>query len=169
MERLILMRHGDAQRPAPGLEDFERALTEEGRAESRLIGQALAGAGMAPDTGLVSSARRAAETWRAAAEAFPKAVCEEARGLYAASAAKLAAAVRERSERSRTLMVVGHNPGIHQYAIRLAVEAGDSDRATRPLSERFPTGSAAVFSFDSDGRPIFERLFLVKDLRDGRP
>ena len=94
MERLILMRHGDAERGAPGLEDFERDLTQEGRAESRGVGRALAEAGLAPDLGLVSAARRAAETWREAAQAFPAAGLERDDGLYAASSARLAAAAR---------------------------------------------------------------------------
>ena len=169
MQRLILMRHGDAERPAPGLEDFERGLTAEGRAESRLVGQALAEAGLAPDLGLVSSARRAAETWRAAAEAFPQALCEQDRALYAASAVRLAAAVRTVGDRAQALMVVSHNPGLHQLAIRLSVDAGASQLSTRPLFERFPTGSAVVFRFDPAGRPTFERLFLVKDLRRAKP
>ena len=37
MMRLILMRHGEAERPHPGLEDFDRALDDDGRAECRRI------------------------------------------------------------------------------------------------------------------------------------
>ena len=63
MQRLILMRHGEAERPHPGLEDFDRALDEEGRAESRRMGKALSEAGLQPDLALVSAARRTLETW----------------------------------------------------------------------------------------------------------
>jgi phosphohistidine phosphatase len=168
MQRLILMRHGDAHRQASGQEDFDRSLTDEGRSESRLIGKALAKAGLAPDQALVSSARRATETWKAAAEAFPKARITEDRSLYAAGAGRLAAAVAEAAGTAKVLMIVGHNPGIHQYAIHLAMQAGASEQATRPLYERFPTGSAVVFAFDADGVASFERLFLARDVRDRR-
>jgi phosphohistidine phosphatase len=166
MERLILMRHGDAERPAPGLGDVERALTAEGRTESRAVARALADAGLAPDLALVSAARRAAQTWEAAADCFPKAEARLDGSLYGASSTRLAAAVREASADGATLMVVAHNPGIHQLAAHLARQAGASARQVKPLYDRFPTGSAVVFAVDGDGEPSFERLFLARDYRN---
>ena len=161
MKRLILMRHGEAVRPHAGLEDFDRSLDAEGRAESRRMGLALAAAGYVPDLALVSAARRP-PTSPASAAAFPDDVAvEQGRRFYAASAATLSIAVSEAAERSDTLMVVGHNPGIHQYAVHLAARAGG------PSLYRFPTGSAAVFAFDDKGRPHFEQALMAKDLRDG--
>jgi phosphohistidine phosphatase len=166
MERLILMRHGEAVRPAPGLEDFDRALDAEGLAEARLMGEALAREGIEPDLALVSSARRTLETWRAVAESFARPIdLQEDRSLYAASASRLAAAARLVAPRGRTLMMVGHNPGIHQYAVHLARQAGASAEAVRPLYDRFPTGSIVVFGMDKNGRPSFERLLLARDFR----
>jgi len=167
MKRLILMRHGDAERQAGGQADFERALTAEGRAESRAVGKALAKAGFTPDLALVSSAERTAQTWKAAAEAFDGgARVEKDRSLYAATAVQLAQAVREAAPDGDTLMLVGHNPGIHQYAIHLTMSGGTTGKPARTLYEKFPTGSAAVFSLDLNGRPALERLFLAKDYRD---
>ncbi len=166
MQRLILMRHAEAERQAPGLGDFDRGLTAAGRAEARLIGKALGAAGLSPDLALVSPARRALETWRAAAEAFPKAAERLDPSLYAASAVRLAAAAREAAADADVLILVGHNPGIHQYAIHLAIQAGASEAGAKPLFERFPTATAAVFAVDADGRPAFERLLLARDLRD---
>ena len=161
MKRLILMRHGEAVRPQAGLEDFDRSLDQEGRAEARRMGVALAGAGFVPDLALVSAARRTLETWAAAAPAFPDDVAvEQGRRFYAASAATLSIAVSEAAERAETIMVVGHNPGIHQYAVHLCIQAGG------PSLYRFPTGSAAVFAFDGEGRPYFEQALMAKDLRD---
>lgn len=163
MRRLILMRHGEAERPSVGLEDFDRALDAEGRAESRRMGRALATAGLAPEFGLVSSSRRTVETWRAAAEAFGRNVkSHRDKRLYGATAPQIAQVVAEYASRGETLMVVGHNPGIHQYAIHLARQAG---KAGGELFEKFPTGSAAVFAVDADGHPAFERMLLAKELR----
>ena len=162
MLRLILMRHGEAERPHPGLEDFDRALDEDGRAESRRMGKALAEAGYAPDLALVSAARRTLETWAEAAAAFEgDVVVEQRRRLYAASAAALSAAVTEAGPRAQTVMVVGHNPGIHQYAAHL-VQQGGGDR--RQI-DRFPTGSAVVFAIDEEGRARLERSLMARDLR----
>jgi phosphohistidine phosphatase len=166
MERLILMRHGEAERPQPGLEDFDRALDAEGRSESRLMGRVLAKAGIVPDLALVSASRRTLETWKAVAEGFPGTIAVvEDQGLYAASASRLAVAVADAAARGRTIILVGHNPGIHQYGVHLAKQAGASDKAVRPLYERFPTGSLAVFAMGGPA-PEFERLFLVRDYRD---
>ena len=169
LERLILMRHGEAERPAPGLRDIDRDLDATGRQESRAIGFALAEAGIVPDLALLSSAKRTVETWRAAGEAFPQASAEEDPALYAASAVRLAAAVGVQAGRSRVLIVIGHNPGIHQYAIHLARQGGASKEAAGPLFERFPTGTAAVFSTPAGGPPVLERLFLAKHYRDKAP
>ena len=167
MRRLILMRHGEAERPTAGGEDVDRALDAEGRAESRRMGRALAEAGFEPDLALVSSAQRTVQTWQAAAEAFAKAVdAQFDRRLYAAGAAQIAQVVAEAAERGKAVMVVGHNPGIHEYAIHLARQAGETEG---PLFERFPTGSAVVFAIGRHGKPAFERLFLAGRLRRHAP
>ncbi len=166
MERMIIMRHGEAQRPAPGLEDFERALDATGRAESRGIGRALAEAGLAPDVALVSGAARTQETWRCAAEAFSEANVLVDDSLYAASAARLAGAVKVAAPLGRTVILVGHNPGVHQYAVHLARQAGASAKEAAPLFDRFPTGTAVVFRMDAEGQAAFERIFLAKHYRD---
>jgi phosphohistidine phosphatase len=164
MKRLILMRHGEAERPQPGLEDFDRALDDEGRAESRRMGKALAEAGLTPDLALVSAARRTLETWAGAASAFTGDVAiEQRRGLYAASAVTIAATVAEAADRAEVIMVVGHNPGIHQYAVHLAQQAGRRP-GEKPL-DRFPTGSAVVFAMDAEGKPALEQALMARDLR----
>jgi phosphohistidine phosphatase len=164
MRRLILMRHGEAERPAPGLADFDRALDDEGRAESRRLGRALVKAKLVPDLALASSARRTLETWRAVAEALPAGIeVESDRRLYGASAPQIAQLVAEAASRAETVMVVGHNPGIHQYAIHLARQA---EASAGSLYEKFATGSAAVFAMDEAGCPDFERLIEAKQLRD---
>ena len=165
MERLILMRHGEAERPAPGLQDVDRALDAAGRTESRAVGAALAAAGVVPDLALVSAARRTLETWRAAAEAFPAVVMEEDPALYAASAARIGAAVSAAAGRARTLMLVGHNPGIHQYAVHLARQGGAGTAAAGILFDRFPTATAALFAVPAQGPATLERVFLAKDHR----
>ena len=160
MRRLILMRHGEAERPNAVVDDFDRSLDEAGRAESRRMGRALAEAGFAPDLALVSAARRTLETWAGVAAAFADDVAvEQSRGLYAASAVTLSAAVTEAAGRAQTIMLVGHNPGIHQYAAHLA------QQAEAPRIDRFPTGSAAVFAFHEDGQPRLETMLRARNLR----
>ncbi|HEY5410490.1 MAG TPA: histidine phosphatase family protein, partial [Caulobacteraceae bacterium] len=101
----------------------------------------------------------------AAAAAFPADIAvEQRRGLYAASAATLSASVADAAERAQAIMLVGHNPGIHQYALHLALQAGGGRTAQRPL-DRFPTGSCAVFAIGPDGAATLEQALMAKDLR----
>src|ERR1700761_8206979 len=142
MQRLILLRHGKAEPASPG-GDFERGLTERGRSEAALAGRVLAEAGYAPDLALVSTARRAMETWQALQTWFPGARAQASRGLYHAEPGALAEAIAAAADAATTLMVVGHNPGLHELALVLPAVAG-----TRPepiLARSFPTAAAAVF------------------------
>ncbi len=163
MDRLILMRHGKAERHAAQGGDFERALAERGRQDVALIASALAAEGLAPDLVLVSAARRTRETWEAAAGAFPGATAEVLRNLYHAEAQEVLAAVREADAPAGTVMVVGHNPGLHDLSLRLAMGApADAGEITK-LRGRFPTATAAVFDIDASGAPRLARVFYASE------
>jgi len=161
MQRLILLRHGKAESTAGTGGDFERGLTERGRREAVLIGQALAQTGYAPDLVLVSTARRAMETWEATQGAFPKARMAPARELYHASADALAEAIDAAGEAVGALMIVGHNPGLHELALTLMVSP--KSRVEMTLADSFPTAAAAVFQLHEDGRFEFERFLTPRD------
>ena len=75
MHRLILLRHGKAERSAPG-GDIARRLTDRGRNDAALMGRVLAERDLIPDVALVSAAARTQETWAAVSPAFPMARAE---------------------------------------------------------------------------------------------
>jgi phosphohistidine phosphatase len=163
MQRLILLRHAKAESvPASG-GDFERALTERGRRDAALIGRVLAEAGYLPDLVLVSPARRAAQTWDEVARAFPDARVKDARSLYLATSEQIADLVDGAGEHVGALMIVGHNPGLHELALSLATAASATPAADAVLTQAFPTAAAAVFDVDSGGRLAFRTLLLPRD------
>ena len=153
MQRLIILRHGDAEKGKAGMSDFDRRLTEEGRAESLRAARLLAAAGVAPDVALVSDARRARETWEAASTAFGEVDLRLDHSLYNATVETLARAAGDALSEGGTVILVGHNPGLHGLVLDLA-RGGGGDQA---LGAGFPTAAAAVFAFE-DGRARFERL-----------
>jgi phosphohistidine phosphatase len=163
MQRLILLRHGKAESVAATGGDFERGLTERGRRDAALIGRVLAEAGMTPDLALVSAARRARETWEEAAPAFPHARLESSRLLYLASSDQLAKAVATATEPVNCLIIVGHNPGLHDYAMALLSRQSPPSPANAALIDGFPTAAAAAFQIDPSGAARFERLFLPRE------
>jgi len=159
MDRLILFRHGKAEPDSLSGDDFDRRLQPRGESEAAQMGERLAASGFSPDLVLVSAAQRTRETWDAAAPAFPQAEVRFADDLYHAESAAVRRIAEEAGQGRRAVMVVGHNPGLHELTLRLMLE-GETDRGLFAKAQRnFPTSAAAVFAF-RDGRPAAEGLFL---------
>jgi phosphohistidine phosphatase len=148
MRRLILFRHAKAESP-DGIADVERPLAERGRADAARIGAYLAEQGLRPDAALVSTARRTRETWEFAAAALrsapPVAFDDQ---LYDARAETLLEVLRETPSKTRSLLVIGHNPGMEELARALA--ASEEKDVRRSLAQKFPTGGLAVIDFSID-------------------
>jgi phosphohistidine phosphatase len=164
MRRLILFRHAKAEPRGPGEDDFDRPLAERGREDAALIGGALAMQNLAPDYALISPARRTAETWICCRDAFPRIRAELNRELYNAGPEEIRAAIDAVAERCDTLMVIGHNPGLHELAVELLIEASASNAEVERVAARFPTATAVVYDIDPLGRARLDSFFLAKEL-----
>jgi len=66
--------------------------------------------------------------------------------LYLASEARLFATLREVAETVRAVLLIGHNPGMHELAMALTDPRGTSERLVRGVRDGFPTGALAEFS-----------------------
>ena len=161
MQRLILLRHGKAESASSSGDDFERALTDRGRRDSALMGRVLSDRGLTPDMALVSTARRAQETWAEAGLAFPAARSQSLRPLYLASLYQLEQSVAATRDEAGVLLLVGHNPGLHEFA--LAHLGSPASPHRKRVIESFPTAAAAVFQVAGDGALVFETLLLPRD------
>jgi phosphohistidine phosphatase len=105
---LWLLRHGEAV-PHEKDEDFQRALTEKGEAQSRAAGAAFAALGLAWDVVLTSPKVRARDTARLACEAAGAAAAEEDEALADGFTAE--DALGRMGERGAVLLV-GHEPDL---------------------------------------------------------
>lgn len=162
MKRLILMRHGKAERSNPA-GDFERALADAGRKDAALMGRLLADEQLVPDLALVSAAQRTQDTWEEVSKAFPEAKSRTLRALYHADAARILFEVEAVMEEAETIMVVGHNPGMHELTLVLLRQGGAGSALVARAESRFPTSSIAAFTFDDAGRPVYDGLFYASD------
>lgn len=145
MKRLILMRHAKAAPPRGGDGDFQRVLAERGRYASPRVGAFLRAESLVPEVVLVSAAARTRETYQLVAQAagLPSAVFD--RELYLASPEAILGFIRRVSPRTRSLMVIGHNPGLEDLTQILA-DDGESDlKALARAAEKFPTAALAIF------------------------
>lgn len=149
MRRLILFRHSKADRPQPGEQDIARPLVERGRKDAALIGAYMAKHALTPDRVLVSPAVRTQETWKHAASAFkPAPGVTNVDRLYAASEHTILAVIKDVPASAHTLLVVGHNPGLHELALML-IASGSVD-AREALSEKLPTSGLVIIDFAID-------------------
>jgi phosphohistidine phosphatase len=149
MRRLMLLRHSAAERANPGDSDQERPLSPEGRADAATIGAYLGNHSFRPDRVLVSPSTRTRETWRQIAAALrtaPEPVFDER--IYNAAAQSLFNVIAEMAGDAQSVLMLGHNPGLHELAV-LLVATGDIDTRER-LRENFPTSGVAIIDFALD-------------------
>jgi phosphohistidine phosphatase len=149
---LVVMRHARAE---PGGEsDSLRELTQRGYDDAVEAGRWLADSGFLPDSALVSAARRAASTWLALAEGGSFDVeATYSEGLYAAGPETALDLVRETSEGTHSLVVVGHNPTMAYLAQLLDDGTGDEE-AGREMATGFPAGALARFEVRDTWRDL---------------
>jgi phosphohistidine phosphatase len=153
MRRLMLLRHAKTESNAPSGRDQDRRLDARGRKDAAEIGDWIGRHPPLPDTVMVSPAMRAKETWDIASEAMkehaPLPRVESVADLYGADPAQLLQIIRMASASDpKRLMLVGHNPGMHELSLALA-GSGDA-RARQALADNLPTSGLAVFDFAID-------------------
>jgi len=149
MRRLLLFRHAKAERSVPGMEDRARKLIERGRTDAAKVGTYMASHALIPDRVMTSPSVRTRETWKFAANAFrPPLAATTVDGLYDANAHAILRVVKEVTPAAHTLLIVGHNPGLHELAVML-IASGDVAARER-LREKLPTSSLVIIDFAFD-------------------
>ena len=141
MKRLILTRHAKSSWDDPLTPDHDRPLNERGKAAAADLGQWLASRGYVPDQVLCSDAERTRKTWAGLAPALPATpVLELKPALYHAGPDVMMAVLRH--AKGDTVMMIGHNPGIAEFAARIVAHA-----PINPDFARYPTGATLVADF----------------------
>jgi phosphohistidine phosphatase len=153
MRRLLLFRHAKAERSEPGMEDRARRLVERGQKDAATVGSYMASHALAPDHVMTSPSARTRETWKFAAPAFrPAPPVTPVDNLYDATSQDILGVIRKAPAAVRSLLILGHNPGLHAVALML-VASGDIETRER-LREKMPTCGLVIidFAFDEWGK-----------------
>jgi phosphohistidine phosphatase len=148
MLTLALLRHAKSSWSNPMLQDRERPLAARGLADAPLMGKAMAERGIDPELVLCSSSRRTRDTLGLVLPELrvePRVVYEDA--LYHASTEEMLDMLHGVQPGANRVMMVGHNPEIHAFALDL-VGAGPKHFRDR-LSAKYPTAGLAVINFAS--------------------
>jgi phosphohistidine phosphatase len=138
MKLVHLLRHAKSSHDDTALPDHDRPLAERGRRAAEQVGRRMRGQGPAPDLVLCSTARRAADTLsivRSAAGADWPVTWD--RGLYLVGASALLDRLRRVPDTVGSVLLVGHNPDLH-----------DLVRVLADLEREFPTAALASIELD---------------------
>jgi phosphohistidine phosphatase len=172
--RLLLLRHAKSDWSGQA-GDHDRPLSPRGRKAMPRVAAHMKRLGYQPHTVLCSTATRAEETLElllAQIETPPS--IHRNRALYLAEWPLLLAEIRAVEAGGSPLLVIGHNPGLEQLALALALQPqSPAERArTEKLAAKFPTAALAVLDFDiadwSEAKPGSGKLVdyvRPKDLR----
>ena len=121
MKTLYLVRHAKSSWDDPDLSDFDRPLNTRGEKDAPKMGQRLNAQGVIPDGIYSSPAVRALTTGKIIAEivGYPVNSIHTDRNLYHADEDVLLITVRSIPDSFDHVMIVGHNPGLTEFANEL--------------------------------------------------
>jgi len=113
-------------------DDFDRILTADGQAQASAIGRRLREEGLVPDAIVSSPAERARETATLCCHELdlPRTRIEYDKRLYEDNSVDLMPVVEECPEQARTVLIVGHNPGLERLVRNLAPDCGNLSLGT---------------------------------------
>lgn len=163
---LILMRHAKSSWDTAGLADHDRPLNARGIRAAKAMGDWMRANKWVPDQVLCSTAARTRETL---AGLGLQVTPEFDKHLYHASATQMLRILSK--AKGQTVLMIGHNPGIAEFAQEIVSEPPEHARFND-----FPTGAALILRFDVDSwanaawrnGEVLE-FVLPKELQDAEP
>ena len=134
------MRHAKSSWGDISLPDHDRPLNKRGRVSAQAMGGWLRTNGYLPDAAVSSTSQRTGETFHALDFDIP---VHFTRSLYHAGPEVMMDVLRDQT--AQTLLMLGHNPGIAEFADRLVTQA-----PRHPRFPDYPTCATSVIRFDVD-------------------
>lgn len=149
MKTLLLLRHAKSDWSDPHLADLDRRLNKRGQQAAAMMARHLSTVDMKPDLVLCSHAVRTEQTLAALyAEAGDTLDARIEPALYLASPGTMLSLVRNAPDSVNRLMLIGHNPGMQQFALDLIGSGAEQDWGE--VARKFPTAALAVITFEID-------------------
>jgi phosphohistidine phosphatase len=165
MRTLLLLRHAKSTHADDSISDHDRPLSERGRRVAPRMGQLLLDENLMPDTIISSTSLRTQDTADLVAEEceFPHLVQYDER-LYLASSRTITRVLSKAPARARTVMIVGHNPGLEEVVRRLT--GRNEDLPTTALAHiELPIESWN--ELDGEVRGTLRKIWRPRDLDTG--
>jgi phosphohistidine phosphatase len=148
---VLLLRHAQTEDTRPGARDFDRQLTAAGVEQARALGAFLATQGVTVDAVLCSAAVRTRQTLGELGLSLPDSSrLDLSSDYYNAGSDTLVDGLRELDEDCRTVLLVGHAPGVPAVAYELADPEASDPAALAAIDGRFPAATLARLEFTGD-------------------
>lgn len=156
--RLYLMRHAEAATTGTDWRDISRELTPKGRTQAREVGELLARQRI--ELVLSSPAARARQTTELLSLPVPIRYVDR---LYNAGSRALLAELSGVPDQVRTVLIVGHAPGIPALAENLADRLHSSPEALALIRYNYPPATLVGLEFFGGWSALAEaRLFSAR-------
>ncbi len=143
---LYIMRHAKSDWSGPQISDFDRPINKRGTRNAIRIGGWMNENNHTPQKIISSPALRAKETIELVAEQISKFNLEDLTyedELYLAGFTQLIEFINTYKDKVKSLMLVGHNPGIENLVNYLCDRSGDKETIVT-------TANLFIFKFSSD-------------------
>lgn len=139
MKRLYIIRHAKSSWDDDGLSDFDRPLNDRGKRDAPRMGKRLKEKDVHPNVVVSSAAKRAMSTAKRIAEIlhYPEANIVRDKALYHASESQILSVLRSIRPGADVVVVVGHNPGLTDFANSLSQK--------KWVTDNIPTCGIAAF------------------------
>ncbi len=149
MKILTLVRHAKSSWKDSSLSDGERPLNKRGEHDAPMMAERIRDHGIRPSLIISSPAARAWMTARLIAEkiSYPTEFLQRENKLYLASLDDLLDVVVAQDNGFNSVLVVGHNPGLTNFANFLSPG----------LTDNLPTAGVVSVQFDRDDWSLYEQ------------
>lgn len=157
---LTILRHAKAEAGHAMQDDHDRALNERGQAVATALGNHLEKRGVQFDLVLCSTAKRTRQTLELLHLSGEPQV-EFAQRLYLASANEILQVLATVPDSVSRVLLVGHNPGLHQLCLKLAKQG--EEEMIDIMSLKYPTCSMASFECGAHWEKIAQANSMLLD------
>ncbi|MDH3576925.1 MAG: histidine phosphatase family protein [Gammaproteobacteria bacterium] len=149
MKTLTLVRHAKSSWSDTHLSDRKRPLNKRGKRDAPAMGKRILKHGIRPSLIMSSPARRAWSTAKqiAAEISYPIEFLQREDSLYLASLDEILGVIVAQDNRFNNMMIVGHNPGMTDFANFLSPG----------LTNNLPTAGVVSVQIDQDDWNLYEQ------------
>ncbi len=149
-----MLRHAEAANKNKNIpEDHDRPLTKNGAESCLAIRKFLVENNEIPERVISSTARRTRETFERVFGGLDVAAKFDLR-LYLGGVAEIFSIIHEAGPETGSLMIIGHNPGLHEFCVNFSRASGKENAVIRKLRNNYPPCAMAVFSIERDWKNL---------------